>query len=36
LIGSWRQASVGINAGFWYTPYRFWADPRHHDFSCTR
>jgi hypothetical protein len=28
LIGSWRQASVGIEAGFWFTPYRFWAEPR--------
>jgi len=27
LIGSWRQASRGIDAGFWYTPYRFWAEP---------
>lgn len=27
LLGSWRRASVGINAGFWYTPYRFWAEP---------
>ena len=28
LIGSWRQASVGANVGFWFTPYRFWAEPR--------
>ncbi len=28
VIGSWRQASVGTNAGFWFTPYRFWAEPR--------
>ncbi len=28
LAGSWRQASEGIDAGFWYTPYRFWAEPR--------
>lgn len=28
LLGSWRQASRGIAAGFWYTPYRFWAEPR--------
>lgn len=28
LIGSWRQASVGMPAGFWYTPYRFWAASR--------
>jgi len=38
LIGSWRQASIGIDAGFWYTPYRFWAEanPRLHDFTCDR
>jgi hypothetical protein len=34
LLGSWRQASVGIRAGFWYTPYRFWSDPHHRDFTC--
>lgn len=28
VIGSWQQASVGIEAGFWFTPYRFWAEPR--------
>ena len=28
VIGSWRQASTGIRAGFWFTPYRFWAEPR--------
>jgi hypothetical protein len=28
LPGSWRQASNGIDAGFWFTPYRFWAEPR--------
>lgn len=28
LIGAWRQASSGIEAGFWFTPYRFFADPR--------
>jgi hypothetical protein len=28
LLGSWRQASIGIDAGFWFTPYRFWAEPR--------
>ncbi|MBS2019234.1 MAG: YdcF family protein [Deltaproteobacteria bacterium] len=29
LIGSWRQASTGTTkAGFWFTPYRFWAEPR--------
>jgi hypothetical protein len=27
LLGSWRRASVGMKAGFWYTPYRFWAEP---------
>jgi hypothetical protein len=27
LLGSWRRASVGMSAGFWYTPYRFWAEP---------
>jgi hypothetical protein len=28
VIGSWRQASVGTASGFWFTPYRFWAEPR--------
>lgn len=28
LLGSWRKASRGIDAGFWYTPFRFWAEPR--------
>ncbi|HSO39455.1 MAG TPA: ElyC/SanA/YdcF family protein [Labilithrix sp.] len=28
LLGSWRQASVGTSSGFWFTPYRFWAEPR--------
>jgi hypothetical protein len=28
LMGSWRQASIGNDAGFWMTPYRFWAEPR--------
>jgi hypothetical protein len=27
LLGAWRQASVGIDAGFWFTPYRFWGEP---------
>jgi hypothetical protein len=27
LLGSYRRASVGMKAGFWYTPYRFWAEP---------
>ncbi len=36
LLGSWRQASIGIDAGFWYTPYRFWADVRYREFSCVK
>lgn len=28
IVGSWRQASVGVATGFWLTPYRFWAEPR--------
>ena len=28
LIGSWHQASIGNRGGFWFTPYRFWAEPR--------
>ncbi len=28
LIGSWHQASVGRKSGFWFTPYRFWAEPQ--------
>lgn len=36
LIGSWRQASEGMDAGFWYTPYRFWADPHLAGFACVR
>jgi hypothetical protein len=28
LVGAWHQASIGNNAGFWFTPYRFWAEPR--------
>jgi hypothetical protein len=27
LLGSFRRASVGMKAGFWYTPFRFWAEP---------
>jgi hypothetical protein len=27
LLGSFRRASVGMTAGYWYTPYRFWAEP---------
>lgn len=38
LLGSWHQASVGIDAGFWFTPYRFWGEP--HDelgsLTCVR
>ena len=28
IVGSWRQASVGADNGFWVTPYRFWAEGR--------
>ncbi|MGH7282490.1 MAG: hypothetical protein ACRELY_13270 [Polyangiaceae bacterium] len=28
LVGAWRPASIGNDAGFWFTPYRFWAEPR--------
>ena len=28
VMGSWRQASIGLDAGFWFTPYRFWAEPK--------
>jgi hypothetical protein len=36
LLGSYRGASVGMKAGFWYTPYRFWAEPVNGlgSFSC--
>jgi hypothetical protein len=36
LLGSHRRASVGMKAGFWYTPYRFWAEPEHGlgSFTC--
>lgn len=36
LIGAWRQASSGMPSGFWYTPYRFWAEPKEGrgSFSC--
>jgi hypothetical protein len=27
LVGAYRRASVGIASGFWFTPYRFWAEP---------
>ena len=36
LLGAWRQASVGIDSGFWFTPYRFWADSRLSSFSCEK
>ena len=35
VLGSWRQASIGIDAGFWFTPYRFWAEPREELGSAT-
>ncbi len=37
LLGAWRQASVGMPAGFWFTPFRFWAEPPEAlgGFSCT-
>lgn len=38
LLGAWRRASVGMRAGFWLTPYRFFAEPRTAlgSFTCTR
>jgi hypothetical protein len=38
LLGSWRRASVGIKAGFWFSPYRFWAEPAKGlgSFQCAR
>jgi hypothetical protein len=36
LLGTWEQASRGIDAGFWFTPYRFWSDARLRDFACPR
>src|SRR5690606_4808516 len=37
LPGSWRQASVGMDAGFWFTPYRFWgADDDLAELNCVR
>ncbi len=38
LVGSYRQASVGTEFGFWLTPYRFWAEPRDGlgSFTCVR
>ena len=34
VAGSWRQASVGMRSGFWFSPFRFWADPRLRDLTC--
>jgi len=36
IAGSYRQASVGANFGFWLTPYRFWADDRLGNLTCVR
>lgn len=36
LIGSWHQASVGLESGFWFTPYRFWGEAALADFTCVR
>jgi hypothetical protein len=38
ILGSWHQASVGLDAGFWYTPYRFWGEPVDDlgSFTCVR
>lgn len=37
LLGAWRRASRGLLGGFWYTPYRFWADPGpSRELSCLR
>jgi hypothetical protein len=38
LVGSFRQASEGMSAGFWFTPYRFWAEPLDGlgSFTCVR
>jgi DUF218 domain len=38
LLGAWRQASVGYDAGFWFTPYRFWgeAEDKLGGASCVR
>jgi hypothetical protein len=37
LLGSWRRASAGMRAGFWFTPYRFWGEPAAGlgSFTCT-
>ena len=37
LVGSWHQASVGLDAGFWFTPDRFWgAEGELAAFTCVR
>jgi hypothetical protein len=37
LVGSWHRASVGLDAGFWFTPYRFWgADDDLARLTCVR
>lgn len=38
LLGAWRRASVGMRAGFWFSPYRFWAEPEAGlgSFTCAR
>jgi hypothetical protein len=38
LLGSWRRASIGMRAGFWFSPFRFWAEPQAGlgSFNCTR
>ncbi len=36
LVGSWRRASDGIKGGYWFTPYRFWADTTLRDLRCAR
>ena len=38
LLGSWRRASVGMRAGYWLSPFRFWAEPSAGlgSFACTR
>jgi hypothetical protein len=38
LLGSFRRASIGLHGGYWYTPYRFWAEPETGlgGFTCIR
>lgn len=36
LVGTWRRASDGIDGGYWFSPYRFWADAGLRDLSCVR